>query len=339
MKLIERYLYAIKKYLPEEIREDVGMELRANIEDMLPDDYTEEDAYQVLTKLGSPRKLADDYNTQKRYLIGPGYYDMYLSMLKKVIGIFVLAAVGIACLGWIIESPIDWYQSENITKLFVNLFSSFIMGAAQGAFWVTLVFIILERTGVEAGYIPMFNKEWTPADLPELPVGNRMKISRGNTILTMFSTILFTTFVYFRPQLIAIYLLGKNNRVDITPLFDVERLQFYLPIIVVFALFQLGMFIWKLITEDWNLQLAILNSVYSVASCVLVVVMLSDNSLINTEFISVLGRLINVSISVVSPWITKSKWIFGFVFIGICAWDSAVILARCLRKSPTISQN
>jgi hypothetical protein len=93
MNLIERYLYAIKKYLPEEIREDAGKELRANIEDMLPVDYTDDDVYQVLMNLGSPRKLANEYNSQKRYLIGPGYYDNYISVLKKVIGMFVSVAL------------------------------------------------------------------------------------------------------------------------------------------------------------------------------------------------------------------------------------------------------
>ena len=37
MKLIDRYIYAVTSYLPEEAREDVGKELKSNIEEMLPD--------------------------------------------------------------------------------------------------------------------------------------------------------------------------------------------------------------------------------------------------------------------------------------------------------------
>lgn len=35
MNLIDRYVYAVTERLPEDIRDDVSRELRANIEDML----------------------------------------------------------------------------------------------------------------------------------------------------------------------------------------------------------------------------------------------------------------------------------------------------------------
>ena len=63
MDLIDRYIYEVKRYLPESIREDVGLELRTNIEDMLPKNYTKDDVYKVLTELGSPSKLANEYNS------------------------------------------------------------------------------------------------------------------------------------------------------------------------------------------------------------------------------------------------------------------------------------
>ncbi|NLB78729.1 MAG: hypothetical protein GX796_07765 [Clostridiaceae bacterium] len=332
MNLIERYLYAIKKYLPEEIREDAGKELRANIEDMLPVDYTDDDVYQVLMNLGSPRKLANEYNSQKRYLIGPGYYDNYISVLKKVIGMFVSVALSIAFLVWIVESPAYWYQVNNITKLFVNLITSGIAGVMQSALWVTIVFIILERTEVEVGYIPFFNKKWTPNDLPELPVDEKMRISRGETVFSMFFTILVTALLYFRPQLIALFRTGENGSIDITPLLDIDRLQFYIPVIIVLALVQLGMFIWKFIAEIWSLPLAILNAVYYAAICILVIMMLIDHALVNPEFISVLSSIAKVPIETVSAWIIKGKLIFGFAFIGMCAYDSARTLLRCISK-------
>ena len=55
MNLIERYVRAVKKYLPNDLKEDVAKELTTNILDMLPEYYTEEDVYKVLTELGSPK--------------------------------------------------------------------------------------------------------------------------------------------------------------------------------------------------------------------------------------------------------------------------------------------
>ncbi|MDD4493173.1 MAG: hypothetical protein PHV32_02285 [Eubacteriales bacterium] len=333
MKLIERYLYAFKKYLPEEIREDAAMELRANIEDMLPDNYKEGDVYQVLMKLGSPTKLADEYNSQKRYLIGPAYYEKYISMLKMVIGIFVPVILAITLVAWLIESPGDLHQPENIATLVADLISSAFIGAVQGAFWLTLVFVILERTGVEAGHIPFSNKKWTPDDLPEIPVNNKKKISRGETMFAMFATILFTAVIYFNPQLIALYLKGENDSLVITPLFDIERLQLYIPIFIIFALIQLGIFVWKFIAERWSLPIAIVNAAYNVAVCILVIVMLSDHSLINTEFISALAGIIKTTAANVSKWIIISKQAFGLFFVVVSMVDSALTFAWGIRKS------
>ena len=208
MSLIERYLEAVKRYLPEGIREDVGMELQANIEDMLPDNYTEKDVYQVLIKLGSPRILANEYNPQKRYLIGPTYYDKYISVLKgnryMCLCVFIYSL-----LGWIIEPSIHWYGISNIGKLIGSMIASSITGALQGAFWVTLLFSLIERSEIEVGYIPRQNKEWTPDDLPELGNNEKKKISRRNTVISMFLTILFTAIIYFYPQLIAFIHLEK----------------------------------------------------------------------------------------------------------------------------------
>lgn len=332
MKLIERYLYAVKKCLPEDLREDVGKELRANIEDMLHDDYTDEDVYQVLMTLGSPSKLADEYNSKKRYLIGPGLYDKYILMLKRVISIFISVTLGITLLDWILESPSYWYQGENIIKLIVDLIVAVITGAAQGAFWVTFSFIILERTGVEDGYIDLFNKrEWTPDDLPELP-DNSTKISRGENLFTLIMTILVTALLYFSPQLIALYLTIENGSINVIPLFNIERLQIYIPIILVFALVQLGLVIWKFIAERCNITMAILNAAYSVAICILMIFMLNDKSLFNADLIQFLTN-ITTSSTTVSRWLEISKGIFSLIFIGIYGWDSTIILIRCIRKS------
>lgn len=333
MNLIDRYVYAVMEHLPNDIREDIGKELRANIEDMLPDDYTDEDVYQVLMNLGSPWKLANEYNPQKRYLIGPGYYDKYISTLKMVIGICISVFVGIGLLGWVIESPIDGHELKNVTKLITELISSGISGAFQGIFWVTLVFIILERSGVEDGNIPFFNKKWTPDDLLKLPINDNRKISRGETVFSIFFTILFTALISIQPQLIAIYIKGENGRVNSAALFDIERLKFYIPIILILAFFQLAVLIWKYITGRWKKSLVIINVVYNVAISILAIVMLSDKALFNTEFISIIADMGNVSKVTISIWIVKSKWIVGLVFIVICIWDSIITSVKCLRKN------
>ena len=96
MEIIDRYVYAVVKRLPESTRQDVERELRANIQDMLPDDHSEADVRAVLAKLGNPYRLAEEYRETKRYLIGPSVYDSYITVLRLVISIVVPVVAGLA---------------------------------------------------------------------------------------------------------------------------------------------------------------------------------------------------------------------------------------------------
>jgi len=57
MELIEVYIQEVTRRLPEKMRRDIAMELRSNIEDMLPDDYSKDDVKQELKNSGIHRYL------------------------------------------------------------------------------------------------------------------------------------------------------------------------------------------------------------------------------------------------------------------------------------------
>ncbi len=89
MNLIDVYIHEVTRRLPEKSREDIALELRSTIEDMLPDDYTEKDVEEVLSKLGNPAVLASNYSEKPMHLIGPRYFDVYVTLLKMIIPIAV----------------------------------------------------------------------------------------------------------------------------------------------------------------------------------------------------------------------------------------------------------
>ena len=78
--------------LPEDFRKkpraEVGKELRANIDDMLPENPTDAAIEAVLVKLGEPRALAGGYRGKPRFLIAPEWMDEYLQVLKTVLIVF-----------------------------------------------------------------------------------------------------------------------------------------------------------------------------------------------------------------------------------------------------------
>jgi hypothetical protein len=301
-------------------------ELRANIEDMLPENYSEEEVFKILEGLGSPLKLASEYNPQKRYLIGPNYYDNYLSILKMVVGICVAVAVSITILEALL-SPTDTTLIKYIIDLTTGIITGALAGALQGAFWVTLVFVILERSGVDAGQFPFYNDKWSPNSLPELPLDDHMKISRGETIFSIISTIAITALLYLQPQLIAIYIFDDKLMNSIS-LFNLDRLKGYMLFIFVSAVLQLGLFIWKYITERWNMPLIIGNAIYNVLISILVITMLRDSSLFNSEFITTLAEITKGSVSTIAIWFDRGKWIFAIIFILITTWDSISTLYK-----------
>lgn len=292
---IERYLSAVAERLPEDTREDVKKELRANIEDMLPDTPTEEDIRNVLGKLGNPAKLANEYRQTKRYLIGPNLYDNYISTLKLVIGIAVIVAAFFGILEHITNLPagISAVSSDFIADTIASVIVSSFSGAAQAFLWVTLVFYALDKTGLGEGKFSFSKKEWSVDDLPEVTISSKGTISSTETVVEMVFTILFTTLLIFQPQLFGWYQKGDSGLMQIIPLFNIDRLQSYVPVIILLFAVQFVMSIYKFIIKRWNLTLAITNTISNIVASIFTFVILLDHSVINQGFISCIAEAVN----------------------------------------------
>lgn len=318
MNLIERYVYAVTEHLPVNSRKDVADELRSNIEDMLPEYPADKDIREVLLKLGNPRKLANEYNPSKRYLIGPALYDSYISLLKLVTGIVAAVILGVTLLGWAFQFP----ESNNYASLMTQVIGNAISAAIQAALWVTIVYAILERSGVNEGQMPFSKKEWSVDDLPTDVVSPSKKISRTETGFSLFFTLLFVSALYFNPNLIAIYITG-NHSTEIIPLFSEQRLANYLVAILLITLLQLGFIVWKFIQGKWNLPLAIANLIQNVAFSILMIVLLSDRHLFSQNFFSRVADLTNTSSNqIIEHWYRGTSIVIILVIIIIALWDS-----------------
>ncbi len=326
MNLIERYVFAVTEHLDEGSRKDVADELKSNIEDMLPENPTEEDIRQVLEKLGNPRKLADEYKPAGRYLIGPTLFDSYISLLKLVLGIAVPIVIGITLLGWIFDQPQDY----NYVKLITDLIVTAVDTAFQAAVWVTIIFAIMERTGVSEGQMPFSKKNWTVDDLPTGAVPQSKKIPRLETALSLFFTIVFVSVLYFSPNLIAIYVTVDDGTQAI-PLFSEERLRIYFTAVILITIGQLLMIVWKFIQGKWSLPLAVANLVENIATITLIIFLLTDKQIFHPEFFNGIAVIANSSATQVTDiWFRGTLQILIIVFIVIGIWDSvsAFIKAR-----------
>lgn len=321
MEMIDRYIYAVTQHLPENIREDVSKELRSNIQDMLPEDASDAQIKEVLEKLGNPAKLAVEYNPQKSYLIGPGVYNQYIKLLKLVTGI---AAITLGCIA-IFTGVFNFSDVQKPQEIVSDVISAALGGAMQGAFWVTLVFIIMERSGVHEGHSPFKNKKWTLEDLKAIPDYGKKKISRVSTTVEIFFTILFASLLIFRPEIIGVSLKGSG----FVPILNAEILSTYTVGIVLLAIVSLGILVWKTIYPYWSIALAAANAGFNIATAVLMLFMVRDTNIVNVKFLHLLEDLTNLTLSQVTLLWQRGLMIFAAVFIIIVIIDSIAGVFKC----------
>jgi hypothetical protein len=159
--LTDRYVDAAMRTVPEKQRADLSLELAASIADQIEartdaGEPADQAARAVLTELGDPEALAAGYTGRPLHLIGPRYYLDWWRLLKVLLWIVIpFAGAGVA-LGKVLSgAPVgDVIGSIWVTMLTAGL---------HVAFWTTLIFVILERTGHET----MDATPWTPDKLPE----------------------------------------------------------------------------------------------------------------------------------------------------------------------------
>jgi len=159
--LTTRYVDAAMRTVPEKQRGDLAAELAASIADQIEahTDAGEDPAHAeqaVLTELGDPEILAAGYTGRQLHLIGPRYYLDWWRLLKLLLWIVIPCAGAAVALGKVLsDAPVgDVIGSVWVTMLTAGL---------HVAFWTTLVFVVLERTGHET----MDPTPWTPERLPE----------------------------------------------------------------------------------------------------------------------------------------------------------------------------
>jgi hypothetical protein len=243
-----------------------------------------------------------------------------------------MIVICLTLLNWSFNPPTNGKFIQSSIRIFIDLLIAPIQGVLQGFLWVTAIFAILERNGINEGNLPFVKKKWSPDDLIAKPVSNKRKISRIETVFSMFFTILFTQLVYYHSEFIGLYIKGDSGLVLVSPLFVKERLQFYIPLILLFAIIQLCLFIWKFIAMQWNYPLAIANAVNNTALSVFVYLLLSDNSLFNQEFLSKISTFIKNTINEnASNWLSINLLIFIIIFVAISLLDSIMGFIKCKR--------
>lgn len=316
MRLIDIYIQEVTRRLPEKNREDIALELRSTIEDMLPEKYTEVEVKEVLAKLGSPATLASGYLDRPMHLIGPRYFDLYVTLLKIIIPI-----VAVVLLIVVIAENIFSYSGEQeaistliIGKGITEAFSA----SLQLFFWITLVFAILERTdkSKEESPLTINFKKWTPADLNNIPYKLEGKsISKMDIFASIFGIAIFIAVYFNAEKLLRVYETVNGKLQMVVPLFNQEVLQSYWVIVLIAIGLEITLVFYKFIVGQWTTRVAKLNLVRNIVTSTVFIIIFSNSNVIESGFFKFIEDLFDTSLELESNSI--SVLIILFVIFAV----------------------
>jgi len=265
MNLIDAYIHEVTKRIRKEKRDETSLELKSTIEDMLPEDYSESDIKEVLKKLGNPIEVAASYQDTPRFLISPKVFDTYIRTIKLVIPWAILITVIVQ----IIES-IALYSGEGalltaIIKTFSLTIAHIISVIIYVLFWITVTFIIIERSGRNNIRIPIIKEhpKWTPDDLTKVKIIPKEKtISLNENIFSLLGIVIFS-FVYFNANhLLGIYTShNKGGLKFVMPIFNQDVLLSFAPIVLFWIALSLALTFWKMKAGQWTMLIAVANAI------------------------------------------------------------------------------
>ena len=196
MELLERYLQAVRTYLPMSQQEDILKELRENLRGQIEDRESalgralnEEELAEILKKHGHPLLVATRYR-QSRHLIGSTLFPFYWLVMK-----IILAIVGF---GYAVSVLVLIAEGKSFFEVAGALLSY--IGAVLPTFAiVTIVFAVLDIGNSKFRLLEratkVTNEKFDPRTLPMLWLAsdfpNGKPISRFKTAFELFFSAAF----------------------------------------------------------------------------------------------------------------------------------------------------
>ncbi|WP_025116515.1 hypothetical protein [Lysinibacillus fusiformis] len=309
MTLIDAYIDEVSKRVHKNKRENIKLELKTTIEDMLPEPYSEADMMEVLRKLGSPAKVAASYQDTPRFLIGPNLFDPYTRTIKLVFpwAIFITVIVQV------IERIFLYSGEEALLSTIISAFTMTIVAIISVSFhvlfWITIFFIVIERSETnKIRLVPFLNapKEWTPESLKIKTIPKDKLITLSDIIFSFVGVLIFT-FVYWNAnRLLGIYTTNGNGSLKfVMPIFNQNILQSYALFVMLCVILSLALTFLKWRTGQWTMMIAIINALLQSAGTIVFILIAVHQDFIHSASIPYIATIVETNTAKVSSVIDK----------------------------------
>jgi hypothetical protein len=281
MTLTERYLAATLRGIPERQRADVERELRSSITDAVEDrvEAGEDRAVAekaVLEGLGSPTALAASYSGRPMYLIGPDMFPAYQHILIMLVAIVVPVVA-------VIQTAVGIGGGGDYLDALLGGLAAALNIGVQLAFWVTVVFVVLERAEFarEArSEIAVATSRWTVDMLPET---TEDRVTIGEVAGEVFTTLLTIGGLFFLRDLA-----WETNSGGMSVL-NPDLSFFWLPALII-LMAAIGL-VWIVVylVGRWTLWLASAFAVLEAGFALPIIALALDGEIINPAFAAEIG--------------------------------------------------
>jgi hypothetical protein len=272
----DRYLSAILKGIPVDQRSAVDAELRQAIDTSVSERMAQGEDPQtaeqiVLRGLGDPMRVSATYSGRSLSLIGPNFYPEYIRLLRLLVSIVVPIVT-------VVVGIMTALSGESLWSVVLAAVGSGFMVGIQIAFWVTLVFAVLDRRTTDGSAV---TSEWDLDDLPEL-TDNR--IGLGDTLASITGLSLLVLFLLWQPT----YQESLDPGGPAIPILNPELSTLWIPVLIVILLASITLELIKYRAGRWNVPLAVVNTLLSFSFAFSAIFIISSDQLLNPEFTAVI---------------------------------------------------
>lgn len=308
--LTSRYIAATLHHVPAGRRDEVRARLLADLSRARGDaEAAGVQAAQVeraaLMALGDPERRAAQYAGRDLVLIGPRLYLHWWRTLRIVLAVApTVVAVLVLIAGVVAEEP--------ILSLLASAIGTFWNVAVNVAFWVTVVFALIERYSGDVD----FGEDWTPEQLPALQPERTVSLADAAASIAFLGVALaFFPWQEWMPPTI--------NGIE-TPLLDSDLWSFWLPFLMVVLALEIVLEVARYRAGRPTLRLVVLKTILVAAFTIPAVVLLATGRMAHPA----LARAIDTT-----PEVIDRGASFVALAVGLIAlWDVAGAALELYRR-------
>jgi hypothetical protein len=193
MDMLDRYLQAVKFFLPGKQQDDIVRELSENLiarmedrEEELGRPLDEAEQAAILREHGHPMLVAGRYRTRQQ-LIGPTFFPLYVFALKMGLGVALLVTAVLA----VVTAALHGDPFRRVLEAMLAFPARALMVFA----WTTLGFAGLDFAATRVRFVG----DWDPRKLPKV-VSEEQQIPRLKTLFELSFMLVYVVWLLLLPR-------------------------------------------------------------------------------------------------------------------------------------------